>query len=79
MVIKLMLRQFVDTERTIYAVTVDALMDSGAKMQFKVKMEMLLYIQEDIGRGQGTGDNAIEVEEGTCGKGLAASDFPSSK
>ena len=43
----------VDTERTIYGVTVDALMDSGAKMQFEVEMEMLLYIQENIGRDEG--------------------------
>ena len=51
MVIKLLLRQMVDTEQTIYAVTVDASMDYGAKMQFGVEMEMLLYIQENIVQG----------------------------
>ena len=41
----------VDTEHTIYTVTVDASMDSGANMQFEVDMEMFLYIQENIGQG----------------------------
>ena len=50
MVNKLLLRQMIDTEQTIYAVTVDASMDSGA-MQFDVEIEILLYIQENIGQG----------------------------
>ena len=41
----------VNTKQTIYAVTVDASVDSGAKMQFEVEMEMFLYIHENIGQG----------------------------
>ena len=48
---KLLLCQIVDTEEMSCGVTVDVLVDSFAKMQFKVEMDMLLCIHEKIRRG----------------------------
>ena len=43
-----MLNQNIGPEQGIYGVTVDALINFNTKVQFKVNMEVIVYIQEII-------------------------------
>ena len=54
-------------------------MNSGTKLQLEARMEMILCIQKDIGRGWRTCDITIEEEQANCGQGFDTSFSPASK